>query len=71
MTHEMDQDRVKRSSTPPPPRTADALTDAPQKKKPWAKPTILVIDDGTVDAVLGGLDPSNPEIGNDSYRPDS
>ena len=74
MTHEMDQDRQKRISPPPPPpppRTVDALTDAPQKKKPWTKPTILVIDDGTVDAVLASTDPLHTEFGNDAYRPES
>ena len=47
------------------------MTDAPQKKKPWAKPTIRDIDDGGIDSVLAGLDTTVAEFGSDSYSPTS
>ena len=65
MKHEMKQDRT----TAPPP--AEALTDAPQKKKPWAKPTIRDIDDGGIDSVLAGTDKTLVEFGIDNYSPTS
>ena len=64
MTHEVNWDRVTAPPSPP-----EALTDAQQKKKPWAKPTVLVIDDGTVEAVLGGVGTNIAETGNDAYLP--
>ncbi len=45
---------------PPPPPPADALTDTPQKKKPWSKPTVMVINDGVAEVGAGG-DPSSTE----------
>ena len=44
-------------SIPPPP---PPLTDAPEKKKPWSKPTITVIDDGVTE-VGAGSDPTTTE----------
>lgn len=64
MAHEANRNRV----TAPPP---EALTDAQQKKKPWAKPTVLALDDWTVHSVLAANDPTTTETGNDAYRPDS
>ena len=66
MTHEMDRNRVKKSIAPPP---ADALTDAPQKKKPWTKPTILVLE--AVETVLAGNQPMQIEHTIDAYSPSS
>ena len=45
---------------PPPPPPADALTDAPEIKKPWSKPTIR-IHDGTMDVVGSGNAPHQTE----------
>ena len=47
------------------------MTDAPQKKKPWAKPTIRDIDDGGIDSVLAGNDKTLVEFGIDNYSPTS
>ena len=55
-------------STPPPAET-DAVIDGPKKKKPWTKPTILVIEDGVLETASGSQ--NDPTIENATYSPTS
>ena len=55
-------------STPPPSPETDAVIDGPKKKKPWTKPTILVITDGAL-ATESGSKVHPPFAESTQYRP--